>query len=398
MRLFNCEVCGQLLYFENTRCESCGATLGYVPGVNRLSALDPAEPEGGVVQAADGAASAQQAAGQAADGPAENAQAETSSQAVGQLWRPRADAARLHRFCDNAAHDACNWLVPEDSADTFCLACRHNRTIPDLSNPAHAAQWRRIETAKRRAMYSFLRLGLPMRTRQEDPEEGLAFDFLADPPAEQGPMVMTGHDNGLITLALAEADDAERVRRRTSMGEPYRTLLGHFRHESGHYFWDRLVRDGGRLEECRAVFGDDSQDYGAALQRHYNEGPPEDWQENFVSTYATAHPWEDFAETWAHYLHIIDTLEMARAFGIGIDPRADRTGEMSAEVDFDPYRATDIQPVMEAWVPLTAAVNSLNRCMGAADLYPFVLSPAVVRKLGFIQSLVHGEVAASGAG
>lgn len=397
MRLFNCEVCGQLLYFENTRCESCGATLGYIPGVNRLSALEPAEAGGGVPQSTDGAAAAQQAAGQAAEGPAPNAQDSTSSRAAGQLWLPRADPGRIYRFCANARHDACNWMVPKEGAEDFCLACRHNRTIPDLSNPEHAAQWRKIEVAKRRAVYSFLRLGLPLRNRIDDPESGLVFDFLADPPEDAGPKVMTGHDNGLITLALIEADDAERIKRRNAMGEPYRTLLGHFRHESGHYFWDRLVRDGGRLEECRAIFGDDSQDYGAALQRHYNEGPPADWQEHFVSTYATAHPWEDFAETWAHYLHIVDTLEMARAFGIGIDPRADRTGEMSTEVDFDPYKATSIAPVMEAWVPLTAAVNSLNRCMGAPDLYPFVLSPAVVEKLAFIQSLVHGKVSASPA-
>ncbi|MFB9968659.1 putative zinc-binding metallopeptidase [Pseudoroseomonas cervicalis] len=353
MRLFRCEVCGQLLYFENTRCERCGSGLGYLPERNRLSALDP---EGGNV------------------------------------WRPRADPQRLYRFCANARHDACNWMVPAESGDEFCLACRHNRTIPDISDPERRAHWQRIEAAKRRAFYSFIRLGLPLISRDEDPENGLAFDFLADPETADAPKVMTGHDNGLITLALAEADDAERVKRRTSMGEPYRTLLGHFRHESGHYFWDRLVRDGGRLWQCRAVFGDDSQDYGAALQRHYAEGPPANWQENFVSTYATAHPWEDFAETWAHYLHIVDTLEMARAFGIGIDPAVDRRDELTAEVDVDAYRETDIGRVMEAWVPLTAAVNSLNRCMGTADLYPFVLSPAVVAKLGFIQALVHGQV------
>ncbi|ONG54402.1 hypothetical protein BKE38_10430 [Pseudoroseomonas deserti] len=386
MRLFGCEVCGQLLYFENTQCVRCGATLGYLPGRNRLTALDPveaAEGEGtGVAAPATPEAAPAQAVGAA---PAAEA---GISAAVDQLWRPRAAPDQPQRFCDNARHEACNWLVPAESEDRFCLACRHNRTIPDLSDAANLAQWRKIEVAKRRAMYSFLRLGLPLADRTQDPENGLAFDFLADAP-DGSQKVMTGHDNGLITLALAEADDAERTRRRTAMGEPYRTLLGHFRHESGHYFWDRLVRDGGRLEECRAVFGDDSQDYGAALQRHYDQGAPEDWQENFVSTYATAHPWEDFAETWAHYLHIVDTLEMARAFGIGIDPGVDRRDELTAEVDFDPYRATSIEPVMEAWVPLTAAVNSLNRCMGTPDLYPFVLSPAVVAKLAFIQSLVH---------
>jgi len=398
MRLFDCEVCGQLLYFENTRCMRCGATLGFLPGVSRLSALDPTEGEG-VPQrledeprvgppAQDHQMVGQQGAGQPAVG----------GRAIGQFWRPRADPERLYRFCSNAQHEACNWLVPQDSPEDFCLACRHNRTIPDLSDPTNLAHWRKIEEAKRRAFYSFIRLGLPLTNRVEDPEHGLAFDFLADSSAEGAPKVMTGHDNGLITLSLAEADDAERNRRRTEMGEPYRTLLGHFRHESGHYFWDRLVRDGGQLEACRAVFGDDSQDYGAALQRHYNEGPPADWQENFVSTYATAHPWEDFAETWAHYLHIVDTLEMARAFGLGIAPRVAHGEELVAEVDFRPYEATEIAPVMEAWVPLTAAVNSLNRCMGTPDLYPFVLSPAVVRKLAFIQALVHGTLPRAAAG
>ncbi|MXP62684.1 hypothetical protein E0493_04860 [Roseomonas sp. M0104] len=325
-------------------------------------------------------------------------QPEVGRRAVGQLWRPRADPGRLYRFCSNAHHEACNWLVPEDAPGVFCLACRHNRTIPDLADPTNLAHWRKIEEAKRRAFYSFIRLGLPLINRVEDPENGLAFDFLADPLGEGGTKVMTGHDNGLITLALVEADDAERNRRRTEMGEPYRTLLGHFRHESGHYFWDRLVRDGGHLEACRALFGDDSEDYGAALQRHYNAGPPADWQEHFVSTYATAHPWEDFAETWAHYLHIVDTLEMARAFGLGIAPRVEHGEELAAEVDFNPYRTTEIAPVIEAWVPMTAAVNSLNRCMGAPDLYPFVISPAVVEKLAFIQALVHGTLPGAEAG
>ncbi|MBS7813055.1 zinc-binding metallopeptidase family protein [Roseococcus pinisoli] len=353
MRLFRCQNCSQVLHFENTSCVKCGAPLGYLPEVNILSALEPA-PEAGDYVA-------------------------------------KAATDRSFRFCDNAAEEACNWLVLVESAERFCLACRHNRTIPDLSDPLNRQRWREIEVAKRRAVYSFLRLGLPLANREDDPESGLAFDFLADQPQDIQ-KVMTGHDNGLITLALVEADDAERTARRSALGEPYRTLLGHFRHESGHYFWDRLVRDGGQLEACRAVFGDDREDYGQALQRHYEQGPPADWQEHFVSTYATAHPWEDFAETWAHYLHIVDTLEMARALGLEVSPRVDRSGDLSTEVDFDPYRSTDIAAVMEAWVPLTVAVNSLNRSMGVPDLYPFVLSPAVVAKLGFVQSLTHGRL------
>ena len=132
--------------------------------------------------------------------------------------------------------------------------------------------WQRWQVALHRLIYTLQRLGLPLANRVDDPAHGLVFDVLADP--EGGPKVLTGHDEGVITLALSEADDAERERRRTAMGEPYRTLLGHVRHETGHHYWDLLVRDAGRLEECRAVFGDDSQDYNAALQAHYANGAP----------------------------------------------------------------------------------------------------------------------------
>jgi hypothetical protein len=395
MRLFNCQVCGQLLYFENTLCMKCGATLGYLPEQNMLSALDPVE------EGPDGTDPVRHEAPLTQSSP-EQAREDNAAQADGTtpplrqydpwqtIWRAKAGAEGTYRFCANAQHEACNWLLPADGPHRLCTACHFNRTIPDITDPVNKERWQKIEAAKRRAFYGFIQLNLPLVDRIKDPKAGLAFDFLAEPKG--GGQVMTGHEDGLITLAVVEADDAERVKRRTAMGEPYRTLLGHFRHESGHYFWDRLVRDGGLLNECRAVFGDDTQDYGEALKRHYATGAPADWQEHFVSAYATSHPWEDFAETWAHYLHIVDTLEMAHDFGLGIAPIADKTGDLAAEVNFDPYRSTDIQAMMGAWVPLTATVNSLNRCMGAADLYPFVLSPAVVDKLGFIQSLVHGTV------
>jgi hypothetical protein len=340
MRLFTCENCAQPVYFENTSCVACGTTLGYQPDANRLLAV-------------------------------------------------RGD--RL--LCENAQHLACNWLVPEGTTDAFCRSCRHNVTIPNLSVPENVTNWRKIQEAQRRAMYSFLRLGLPLASRVEEPQSGLGFEILADGVDPNKPKIMTAHDFGLITIALAEADDAERSSRRMAMGEPYRTILGHFRHESGHYFWDRLVRDTPMLEPCRAVFGDDSVNYDEALKRHHANGPPANWQEEFVSSYATCHPWEDFAETWAHYLHIADTLEMARSFGIGVEASTDKTGTLSGTVDFDPYRETEITRLMEAWVPITAAVNSLNRCMGVSDLYPFVLSPKVIEKLGFIQTLVHGGIA-----
>jgi hypothetical protein len=245
-----------------------------------------------------------------------------------------------------------------------------------------------LELAKHRLFYTLLRWKLPLKTRSEDPTHGLIFNFLADDLAAKK-KVMTGHDDGLITIALTEADDIERERRRLAMGEPYRTLLGHFRHEVGHYFWDVLVRDGGKLDACRAVFGDDSIDYDEALKRHYKHGAPPDWQEHFVSAYATTHPWEDFAETWAHYLHIVDTLEMASEFGMEVRPAADQIGGLSARIGFDPYRTENFGTIVAAWLPFTFAMNSVSRAMGTRDLYPFILSPQVIQKLSFIHDLVQ---------
>jgi len=173
------------------------------------------------------------------------------------------------------------------------------------------------------------------------------------------------------------------------MGEPYRTLLGHFRHEVGHYYWNVLVRDDPSLEAFRHVFGDERLDYGEALRRHYAEGPRENWQDAFVSAYAASHPWEDFAETWAHYLHIVDTLETAGAFGLRVRPRVGPGSDMDARIDFDPHHEPDLDRLIQAWLPLTFAVNSLNRSMGQPDLYPFVLSPVVVAKLAFIHGRIH---------
>jgi hypothetical protein len=169
-------------------------------------------------------------------------------------------------------------------------------------------------------------------------------------------------------------------------------LLGHFRHEVGHFYWDKLVRDGGQLESCRAVFGDETPDYNEALQRYYQNGPAPNWRENYVSAYATMHPWEDFAETWAHYLHIVDTLEMAYAFNISVSPRVAADEGLSATVDRNPYKAKDVETLIAAWLPLTFAVNSLNRSMGQPDLYPFVISAPAVTKLQYIHDLVHGKL------
>ena len=335
MKLFNCQQCGALLFFENRSCESCGARLGYLPGTAELAVRHP-------------------------------------------------DRDRL---CANAVHDVCNWLVDPVRREDFCAACRHNRTIPNIRTDAQLALWRKLEVAKHRLFYSLIRLGITLPNRIDDPHGGLVFDFLDERPGER--RVLTGHDNGTITIAAREADDAHREEMRAQMHESYRTLLGHFRHEVGHWIWDRLVRDGGRLEECRALFGDDRENYGGALQRYYAEGPPPDWQDRTISAYATSHPWEDFAETWAHYLHIMDTLETANAFGIGVHPKVGRAENLTVDVAIDPYVARTMEPVIDQWLPMTFAMNNLNRSMGMSDLYPFIISPPVRDKLAFIHTLLH---------
>lgn len=353
MRLFSCQHCSQILFFENIRCERCQHALGYWPDTATLSALEPAPDS------------------------------------TGDTWIALGVEGRTFRQCANAKYDVCNWLVDASSGETMCAACRHNRVIPELDTAENRLAWRKIEAAKHRLFYTLYRLGLIQSVDVVGGAEPLAFQFMADYPNPKEEKVMTGHDEGVVTIALAEADDAEREKRRKMMGEPYRTLLGHFRHEVGHYFWDRLVRDGGRLGECRAVFGNDEENYEQALKRHYEQGPPADWQEDYVSSYATVHAWEDFAETWAHYLHIIDTLEMAHAYNLRLSPSVDKDGEFRVSYTDDPFDADDIQPLIDVWLPVSTALNSLNRTMGKDELYPFVLSPAVIKKLGFMHGLLH---------
>jgi len=355
MKLFKCQHCGQLLYFENDHCEKCSHRLGFIPEIMNLSALEQeGDPQRGI-------------------------------------WRALAVDKKLYRFCANAEFAVCNWVVESDSPDAYCAACRHNRTVPDASIAENLAAWRKIELAKHMLFYTLMKLNLPLDEKDEDGRPRLRFDFLASAAQPDGSRVMTGHDNGLITLALDEADDAEREKRRTTMHEPYRTLVGHFRHEVGHYYWDVLVRDGGLLETCRNIFGDETVDYGAALQTYYANGAPPNWQQSFITAYATSHPWEDFAETWAHYLHIVDTLEMARAFGMYVHPRLAERGELDAQVYFDPYRVREPSSLIETWLPLSNALNSLNRTMGLQDIYPFILSPPVVGKLSAIHDFIHGN-------
>ncbi|GBQ16672.1 hypothetical protein CFR78_02020 [Komagataeibacter rhaeticus] len=360
MKLFFCQSCEQVLFFENTACERCGHTLGYLPQDTELYALDAM-----------------------GDG----------------LWRPLGAGAHHtpRALCANNAHSACNWLA--EPRQVYCIACSFNRTIPNLSVPGNIARWQKLEVAKHRLFYTLLRLGLPMRNRREDPANGLAFDFLDSQP--DGTPAMTGHMNGIITIAMNETDDAQREKMRQEMGEYYRTLLGHFRHEIGHYYWNVLIRDArpDRLDACRAVFGDERQDYAASLQAHYNTPSSTDWRGRYVSHYATSHPWEDFAETWAHYLHIISTLETAWAYRISIDAAGAHAPPLRTSIRRDPYTEMSFDEITQGWLPLTYAVNSLNRSMGLPDFYPFVLTPEILRKLSFIHDLIReSRVAQAPAG
>ncbi|EJU13297.1 hypothetical protein LH128_09591 [Sphingomonas sp. LH128] len=359
MRAFPCPNCRRLNHFEVRVCPGCQATLGYDPEIDGFRFL------------ADGAT----------------------------VWRDaEGEVAEVVVCANNNDYRICNWLVASDDTTPMCRACRHNRTIPDLSEPSVPSRWARIEAAKRRLFHTLMRLGLPLETKAEEGPgtQGLAFDFLYDAAAEQAgsPRIFTGHDCGVITLNLIEADDAERERMRHAMGEPYRTLLGHFRHEVGHHYWSRLVEtDPAELEVFRTIFGDERIDYQQALQAHYNDDGSKVWTDAFVSFYATSHPWEDFAETFAHYLHIVDVLATAGGFDLSLAPLPGDEVGLEVELDFNPYTA-DTRALTEAMGPLSFAMNAINRSMGQPDLYPFHLSDAIVAKLDY----VHNRAAKARAG
>jgi hypothetical protein len=287
------------------------------------------------------------------------------------FFDPAAGTFRLGQTpCANREIIGCNWTA--DEAGRLCPSCARTEVIPDLSVEGNALRWRKIETAKRRLLYSLGGLGLPT---ESGAGRRLRFRFLANGAgdAATGP-VLTGHDNGVLTLNVAEADDDAREATRLAMGEPYRTLLGHFRHESGHFFWDVLVQDGNRIEDFRDLFGDEREDYEQALARHYSKGSG-DWEARHVSAYASAHPWEDFAETWAHGLHMLDAIETARAYGLAPSRTADDD--------------RDAESLIANWLPLSLAMNAMNRSLGHGDFYPFHFAGPVREKLAFVLGLLR---------
>ncbi|HEY3599899.1 MAG TPA: putative zinc-binding metallopeptidase [Paraburkholderia sp.] len=353
MKSFHCNRCNHRVFFENVRCERCDALLGYVPELGDISAFEEADDN---------------------------------------TWHSlHPDAAgKRYRLCHNyAAENVCNWMLPADDPAPLCNSCRLTHTIPNLNAPDNRFYWYRLETAKRRLLYTLAALGLDIESRETDPEHGLEFEFLAD--TGTGERVMTGHMNGRITLNIAEADDAHREQMRSEMGEPYRTLLGHFRHESGHYYFARLVDNTRWLDAFRERFGDERVDYSEALDAYYRDGAPADWPQNYISAYATMHPWEDWAETWAHYLLIVDVLETSTSYGLALLPAGPNEPALT---DQTPIEEASFDNLMTRWFPLTYVLNSLNRSLGMADGYPFTLAPPVVDKLRFVHRVITAAAAA----
>ena len=331
MLALTCPTCAHRVFFENDLCLNCSTSLGFEPGRSAMVAVTGANDD---------------------------------------QW------AR----CANQMVAACNWVVPGTEAGTLCRSCALTRTRPDDGNGDARAEFLDAEAAKRRLVAQLIDLGLPIVAFTES-DEGLAFDLLSS----RFDQVMIGHEDGLITLDLAEADDAHRERVRAELGEAYCTLLGHLRHEVGHYYWMVLVRDGQRLDEFRERFGDERADYGNAVSSHYGSDGPSGWEHEHVSAYATMHPWEDWAETFAHYLHIRDTLQTAVESGVGVDD-PDAEGQ---RVPVEGVEGGPFDELVRQWIALSAALNMLNRSMGEPDLYPFVLAPTVIAKLAWVDSLVR---------
>ena len=305
--------CGQTVFFDNHTCGNCGRELGFDPASLTMFAAGPDED--------------------------------------------------LLSFCANrSSASRCNWLAA--SAAGQCLSCRTSKIIPALSKPSNRKRWRKLEHAKRRLLYELLYLGLPVD------DSRLQFVFKEDQqsnPNVTEDHVAIGHMNGVITINAAEADDVYREQMRQKMNEPYRTLLGHFRHESGHYYFNVVVTADKRAE-ARALFGDESASYAAALDNYYNNGPRHGWQSDYISSYASSHPAEDWAECWAHYLHIQAVLEVAESTGLG-------TGRSTATWQ-------------QHFIDLALALNEIMRSMGLADVYPFVITAPIARKIEFIHQQV----------
>ena len=343
MKVFECGYCNYPLFFENNQCSNCGHACGYRDSDHKMLTFDPL----GTSLISD---------------------------------REKIE----YKYCKNKEHEVCNWLLEKNDKHDYCPACQLNRTIPNLSDKENFPKWKNLEIAKHRLIYQLQKMGLELLSKMVN-NEGLCFDFIVK---MNNPNIMTGHASGVITILLQEADSVLREQIRKQLQEPYRTLIGHLRHEVGHYFWERLISNNKEaLSAFRAIFGNEEADYCNALKIYYKVGALDNWQDFFISKYATSHPWEDWAETWAHYLHIMDMVETAHFFGLKVNSN-EISKNMRIEATFDPYLIKDFETIINTCIPLSFAVNSINRAMGVPDVYPFVITQGVIKKMTFIHELL----------
>lgn len=335
MRLFACSNCATRVYFDNSTCLACGLAIAFAPERLAMVALD-AE----------------------------------------------------HLACaQRTTSEGCNWVA----AGIVCRACE----LTDSTSVAGTGDLRaRAEAAKRHLLYTLLQLDIPFAPKRDGADtSGLRFVWTWPGPAQTN---RTGHADGTITLDLNEADDARREAARVNFGEPQRTVLGHLRHELSHHLCQRYIDGREHVEAFRVRFGDEREDYAVALQTHYAQGPPANWQQQFISAYASAHPWEDWAETCAHYLLMVDAVETATAWGLSLS--ATGTGTDSAVAAADAAASPIDQLVFERWLPMTLFMNAMSRSFGLNDTYPYLLPEPVVAKLRFVQAVLarRGNAAAQG--
>ncbi len=347
VRRFNC-TCGNSVFFENNQCVACSSELGWCPV---CAAIGP------IIRESNG----------------------------GYRCGHQTCGVALTK-CYNYAHEnVCNRCVVTShdvGGHTLCDYCRFNETIPDLSVKDNRKKWLRLERGKRRLLYTLDLLRLPYGDDRDGIESKLSFDFKDDVAPERkwlwvmskGEQVYTGHANGKITINLREADHVEREKARVSFNEAHRTVIGHFRHEIGHYYWDLLVKSQCEAD-CIAIFGDhDNPNYSEALEKYYKEGPAPGWEQSFVSNYATMHSWEDFAETFATYLDMISVLDTA--FNMGFLMDMDVT-------------SADFKTMTDQYARLGVLFNEVNRSMGLLDLVPEILAPRIMEKMSFVHDLLR---------
>ncbi len=343
MRPFPCSSCEQLLFFDNWTCLRCGSPVGYIPDAGLVVAV----------------------------------------RAVGERFERVDGTPGRYRRCSNRSVARCNWMVPEDDKAERCASCRLTSVRPNDTDVDSLGAFADAEAAKRRLLHQLRRIGLPVIDRSSDAARGVTFELLSS----RGRNVITGHDSGVITLDLSESDDAHREFVRQQLGEPYRTVLGHLRHEIGHYYWPSLVNQRAHVGEFRALFGDERQTYDDAREQYYAQRDV-DWSDAYVSQYATMHPWEDWAETFAHYLHIDAGLTTAESIGLTVGEPARSAGRAA-------WRTRDhitIGEMVQSWLGLSLSLNAMARSIGQSDLYPFVLSPKVVEKLDFVHRRIRAAV------